>query len=163
MSFTEKSKQAVDKRKKRKKDLVLEGLRKHHVPLIACNNAGIDRSTYYRWKKENPEFAKAVLCAQEEGRELISDVGEAKLLARVQDGYFPAIKYLLDHNHPNYKPTSMGAPESLGLTAKEKKEIDDLFVRNSRQRKRPVSATEKSLQDDENQNANIQTVSVEPA
>ena len=38
------------------KELVLDQLRKSPIVEAACQKAGITRTTFYRWKKDDPDF-----------------------------------------------------------------------------------------------------------
>lgn len=69
----------------------------------ACKKAGISRATFYRWKKDNPEFREGVDKALKEGRENISEIAEVMLMKRVRDGDINAIKFTLAHNTTRYK------------------------------------------------------------
>ena len=65
-----------------KKVKVLEGLEQTlGVVTPACKSVGISRSTFYKWKEEDPIFAKA--CNEIEGLRL--DFLENELLRRIQN------------------------------------------------------------------------------
>lgn len=84
------------------KVLMLEQLKKTPVVEIACNKTGTGRTTFYRWKREDDAFAKAVDEALREGRLLMNDMAESQLLAAIRDGNFAAVQYWLKHHHPDY-------------------------------------------------------------
>ena len=82
---------------------LLEQLRKTPIIQIACEKLGINRTTLYRWRAENKEFAKAVDEALLEGRLLVNDLAESQLIGAVKDRNITAILAWLKHNHPTYR------------------------------------------------------------
>lgn len=48
----------------------------------ACRKAGINRSTYYKWRKDDDEFAQAA----DDIKELQKDAVEALILKKLKDG-----------------------------------------------------------------------------
>lgn len=76
----------------------------------ACKKAGISRATFYRWKKDNPEFREGVKKALSEGRENIAEIAEVMLMKRVRDGDMNAIKFALTHNSERYKQKRAAYP-----------------------------------------------------
>lgn len=71
---------------------------------LSCMKTGVDKSTYYRWCKEDKGFKKEANLAQRQGRENNCDVAEQSLMLLVKDKKLEAIKYVLGHNSPRYKP-----------------------------------------------------------
>ena len=82
---------------------LLEQLRKTPIIQIACEKLGINRTTLYRWRAENKEFAKAVDEALLEGRLLVNDLAESQLIGAVKDRNITARLAWLKHNHPTYR------------------------------------------------------------
>lgn len=81
----------------------LEALKKTPIIQLASQQSGLpSRATYYRWRKEDPEFAKAADEAIAEGVELVSDLAETKLIAAIKDGDFNAIRFWLKNRDPDY-------------------------------------------------------------
>lgn len=72
------------------------------IPSVACKRVGISKASIYRWKKDDPEFRKAMEEAISRGRENINDLGEGKLISLMKDGNFRAIKYWLESNDKRY-------------------------------------------------------------
>lgn len=58
---------------------------------VACSNVGIARATFYKWKKEDQEFADAVNAIMEEQ----CDEVESRLLSNIMKGDTTAIIYYL--------------------------------------------------------------------
>lgn len=92
----------IDARKAREQAMLLEQLRKVPIVQFACEKTGIGRATYYRWRKEDPEFAKMSDEALEEGTFLVSDMAESQLLTAIRDGNLGAVMYWLRHRNPHY-------------------------------------------------------------
>jgi hypothetical protein len=84
------------------KEIVLEQLRKTPIIEAACQKADISRMTFYRWKKEDQEFAKKVDEALLDGRLLVNDLAENQLIGAVKDRNLSAVQYWLRHHHPSY-------------------------------------------------------------
>jgi len=81
----------------------LDALRKTPIIQLASQQAGLpSRATYYRWRKDDPDFAKACDEAIGEGVELISDLAETKLVSAIKDGDFNAIRFWLKNRDPDY-------------------------------------------------------------
>src|SRR3989338_3287041 len=111
MSIRNKSKAVVDARKVHEQNLLLEQFKKLPIVQIACEKTGIGRATYYRWRKENGEFAKSADEAIADGTGLVNDMAESQLLTQIRDGNLGAITYWLKHRNPAYS-------SSLEVTAK---------------------------------------------
>lgn len=109
----------IDARKAREQAALLEQLRKVPIVSIACEKAGIGRATYYRWKKEDEEFAKIAEKALTEGTQLVSDMAESQLLGSIRDGNLGAVMYWLKHRNPHYN-------NKLEVTARLKNMDDEL-------------------------------------
>ena len=86
----------------KQKQALLEQLKKTPITQIACERTGIGRTTYYRWRKENPNFAKRADEAIAQGEALITDMTESQLISLIKDRNFPAIQLWLRHHHPKY-------------------------------------------------------------
>lgn len=91
------------KKSDKAKDAFLEQLRKTPILQIACEKMGVHRMSIYRWKQEDPEFAKAVDEAMLEGRLMVNDLAESQLIGAIKDRNMTAIIAWLKHNHPGYK------------------------------------------------------------
>jgi hypothetical protein len=85
------------------KELLLEQLKKTPIVQIACEKIGIGRATFYRWKADDPAFAKAVDDALLEGKLLVNDLAESQLIGAIKDRNLTAITYWLRHHHQDYK------------------------------------------------------------
>ena len=84
------------------KNFLIEQLKKTPIVQIVCEKLSIGRASYYRWRKEDKEFAKAADEAIMEGEMLISDLSETQLINLIRDKNFPAIQLWLKTHNPKY-------------------------------------------------------------
>ncbi len=115
----DKHKATVEARRVQEQALLLEQLKKIPIVSAACEKTSVSRPTYYRWRQEDPEFAKAADEALEHGTALVNDMAESQLLTFIRDGNLGAITYWLKHRNPNYN-------SKLEVTARIKQENDAL-------------------------------------
>ncbi|MCX6760345.1 MAG: hypothetical protein NTW46_03325 [Candidatus Nealsonbacteria bacterium] len=87
----------------KEKTLLIEQLKKMPIVEIAVNKAGISRATFYRWKKDDPEFAKEIGEALLTGKSMISDVAESQLISAIKTGDMRGITFWLTHNKNEYR------------------------------------------------------------
>ena len=73
-------------KKHRKEEEFLEQARKIPNISLACEKTGLSRNTIYRWRKEDPEFAKRLDEALATGVESVNDLAESKLIAHLNNG-----------------------------------------------------------------------------
>lgn len=83
---------------------VLEQLRKTPIVEIACSKTAIGRSTYYRWRKDDAQFASDADEAIRDGLLLMNDVAEGYLVSAIKDRNMSAISLWLKTHHPTYAP-----------------------------------------------------------
>lgn len=81
---------------------LLEELKRMPIVEFSCKRIGIGRTTFYRWKKEDPKFAKQAEEAAQEGVEVISEMAESQLLSCIRDKELGAITFWLKHRNPKY-------------------------------------------------------------
>jgi hypothetical protein len=84
------------------KKAFLEHLIKTPIIQVACTKANIGRTTVYRWRKEDTEFAFAMDATLQEGYEFVSDIAESQLISLIKKGNFNAVAYWLKHNRNRY-------------------------------------------------------------
>lgn len=118
-------------KKDKGKDALLEQLRKTPIIEIACAKANVSRATFYRWKKDDPDFAKAVDEAMREGQGLISDVAESQLISSIKEGHITAIMYWLKHHHDDYRTRVelSGSIQTLDTPTPEQQELIQASLR----------------------------------
>ncbi|OGY35240.1 MAG: hypothetical protein A3D99_01035 [Candidatus Andersenbacteria bacterium RIFCSPHIGHO2_12_FULL_45_11] len=115
----------VEKQHK-KKELLLEQLKKIPIVQLACERSDIGRATFYRWKKEDAEFATAVNEALTTGNSLVNDMAESKLISAIKDQNMTGILFWLKHHHPAYATRvelAMKQPISEQLTPEQEQII----------------------------------------
>ena len=91
------------KKKEKKGEFLLEKLRKIPIVQVACEKVGVSRNTVYRWRKEDPEFAKTMDEALADGEAVINDMSESQLLSKIKNGEWPPIAFWLRKRHPKFK------------------------------------------------------------
>ena len=115
---------AIIKRQSKNKQLVLEHLRKTPIIEIVCQKLNIGRASYYRWRKDDPEFAKASDQALEDGCSLINDMAESQMINAIKDKNMTSIIYWLKHHHPAYATkieiTASNKNQEVNLTDEQK-------------------------------------------
>ena len=73
----------MDKSRHIKKESILKALEKNlGVVTLSCRKANIPRSTFYKWLKEDQEFAEQV----KEIENVALDFAESELLKQIQNG-----------------------------------------------------------------------------
>lgn len=95
--------EAVKARTENNKELILEQLKKIPIIQTACEKVDVSRSTYYRWRKDDPLFAKAADQAIKEGILLINDLAENQLMLAISQTNMTAIIFWLKYHHNSYK------------------------------------------------------------
>ncbi len=82
----------MDKSRHIKKESMLDALEKSlGVVTVACKSASVPRSTYYKWLKEDEDFAKAV----KDIENIALDFGESQLHKQIGDGNTSATIFFL--------------------------------------------------------------------
>lgn len=94
---------ALEQKQNKKKEELIEQLKKAPIVQIACEKVGIGRATFYRWRKEDKGFAEAVDQAINDGAYLVSDMAESKLISAIKKENLAAIIFWLKNHHPKYR------------------------------------------------------------
>lgn len=104
-------------KKSKYQDQFLDELRKVPIVQVACEKTALSRNSVYRWRKEDPAFAKRMDEAMADGVALVSDMSESQLLTLIKEKNWPAISFWLRHRNDNYKNkleiTTKDDPEEL--------------------------------------------------
>lgn len=103
MADNEIKQQTIIDRQAREKEAIWEQLRKVPVVQVACERAGVSRASYYRWLKEDKEFAAEAEKALGDGIEFISDMSEAQLIVLIKEKKLPAIALWLRTHRDKYR------------------------------------------------------------
>ncbi len=116
----------------KKKEALLEQLRKVPIVQLACDRTDVSRATFYRWKKSDKDFAEAVDEALLSGSSLINDMAESKLIAAIKEGNMTGIIYWLKHHHPAYTTRvelSVGPKQNDELTAEQQQVVQEALAK----------------------------------
>ncbi len=89
--------------RERSKEMMIEQLKRLPIIQLAAEKVNIDRSTHFRWCKEDADYARRSEDAILEGVGFINDGAEAQLMAAIRDRDMRAISLWLRANHPRYK------------------------------------------------------------
>ena len=90
---------AVNIRQQSQKENLLQQLKKTPIVQVACEKVGISRATYYRWHKDDKEFAEAADQSLAEGSGLVNDMAESQLMTAIKNGNLTAVIFWL--KYPN--------------------------------------------------------------
>lgn len=93
----------MSRNKKADKKLLLAKLAETPITEAACKKVGLPRSTYYRWRKEDPDFAEQCDEVIELSVGLINDLAESQLINAIKNQNMSAITFWLKHNHRSYR------------------------------------------------------------
>ncbi|MBU3668857.1 MAG: hypothetical protein FGM57_02735 [Candidatus Taylorbacteria bacterium] len=107
-------------KKNRTRREFLEALRKNPIVTAAAERANISRQTVYRWQKEDPDFARDMQEAMDEGDGLMNDMAESQHYKKIREGHYGSIKYHLQSRHPKFK-----VRKTERLSRKEKAEQEE--------------------------------------
>ncbi len=111
----------MSRQQSRDKHKIIEQLHKLPIVQIACQRAGIPRSTYYRWRREDLAFATECNAALADGIGLINDLAESKVIAGINEGKTAFIIFWLNNRHSAYGRLKESIAE-----ARERKQYEDL-------------------------------------
>ena len=116
---------AIEDRQIKEKSTIIEMLKKTPIIQIVCERSNVARATYYRWRKEDPEFAKQADEALSQGTLIINDLAESKLISSIQNQNMTGIIFWLKNHHPAYTPKlELTRPQAEELTEDQKKIIE---------------------------------------
>jgi len=87
---------------KKQKELLIEHLEKLPIIQSCCEKLNIPRSTFYRWKNEDLEFAERTESSLIRGRTLINELAESKLINAMRNNELVACIFWLKHNSGHY-------------------------------------------------------------
>jgi hypothetical protein len=99
----ETTQNTINIRQAKDKQSLLDNFKQMPIIESACRKSNISRTSFYRWKREDKEFAKAVEEAMQEGIDLINDLSENQVISMIRDGHFQAAQLWLKTYHKRYK------------------------------------------------------------
>lgn len=85
------------------KQRLLAQLEKTPIVEAACNQISLPRSTYYRWRKDDEDFAEACDQTIELSIGRINDLAESQLINAIKNQNMSAITFWLKHHHSRYR------------------------------------------------------------
>lgn len=85
------------------KKRLLEKLAKTPIIEVACKQAVVPRSTYYRWRKDDEVFAEECDEVLEQSAGMVSDLAESQLINAIKKENTTAIMFWLKHHHRTYR------------------------------------------------------------
>jgi hypothetical protein len=83
---------------------IIEKLQEIPIITLAVQQVGIPRSTYYRWRQIDFEFARKCDEAASVGIEHIVDLAQMTVIQKIKDGDLNAARYVLDRLDVRYRP-----------------------------------------------------------
>jgi Mg/Co/Ni transporter MgtE len=87
---------------KTKANIITE-LAKTPIVEVVCKRAGISRATFYRWRKDDKQFAETTDEALVDGTKIINDMAESQLISAIREKNLTAIIFWLKNHHATYK------------------------------------------------------------
>jgi hypothetical protein len=123
LSGAEKKADTIRQRQDLLKRKLLEILEEAPNLGAALSRVGINRSTFSRWREDDPNFSLDANQAIERAIDHTADNVELALLASARDGKVPAQKYYLHNNHPRYMPKRWEEQVANPLTEERKQQI----------------------------------------
>lgn len=93
----------MSRNKANDKHSMITKLEKMPIVEIACKQIGLSRATYYRWLKDDEEFAVSCDEAIEQSSAMINDMAESQLIQAIKDKNMSAITFWLKHHHRTYR------------------------------------------------------------
>lgn len=88
--------------KNKLKELFIEQLQKTPIVQVCCEKLNTSRASFYRMKTADKKFSVKADQAIAEGRRLVNDIAESRLMTAIQNGNLSSIMYWLRFNHPIY-------------------------------------------------------------
>lgn len=92
----------VTERRDVNKEKFLEKLEDMPIVQVAASQAGVHRSTYYRWYDDDFDFREKADKALTAGLGFVNDMMESLLIKSAKEGKMPAISFWLKSRHPAY-------------------------------------------------------------
>lgn len=86
------------------KSKLLELLAETPIVSFACKKLGLDRTTYYRWYKDDIDFRNQADHILSIGRMRVNDMAESVIIKKINADDTRCSIFWLEHNEPRYKP-----------------------------------------------------------
>ena len=88
------------------KTKLIELLGQYPIVSAACKQVRVPRSTYYRWLKEDQDFANKINEVLAMGVDSINDIAETQLSLAIKNGEPWAIRFWLNNRSVHYSPAN---------------------------------------------------------
>ena len=92
----------VEERRNTNKEQFLSQLEEMPIVQAAAARTGIHRSTYYRWKEDDPDFIEKAESTMKKGVHFINDMMESILIKKAKEGNLTAVIFWLKNHHDSY-------------------------------------------------------------
>jgi hypothetical protein len=112
----------VNDRMKKDKELMLKTLGEMPIISVVCEKTSIGRTTFYNWRK-NKEFRRLSDEAMKSGDNFLNDMAKSQMVSLMRDQHWPAIKYYLEHRHPEYMPKEQANIKNESLTKEQESTV----------------------------------------
>ncbi len=123
----------IENRQNKIKQKLIEEFKTNPVIMSACFRVKIDPSTYYRWIKDDGEFAKKIEESTEMGVGLISDMATSKVIQGIRDNVATYIIFWLKYRSKEFSERARhqdpGETERNVLTKERIKEIAETMMK----------------------------------
>ena len=81
---------------------IVEDLRETPIIQTVCKKNNISRNTFYKWRKNDPDFDKEVQEALDLGDSVVTDMCKSQLISSIQNGNMGSVKYWLSNKHSDF-------------------------------------------------------------
>lgn len=120
-------------KQQKQKELFIEEIKNTGLIQVTCQKVGIPRSTLYRWRKDDYEFAQKLEDAKICGEGMINDLAKSRLISKIKSDDFKAISFWLKHKDPEFADPWRFPPskteKNTGLSEERKKGIIERMKR----------------------------------
>lgn len=89
-------------KKHKLKQKIIDELADNPIVSLVCDKFNFSRQTFYRWRNEDKDFSQKVDESTFLGQEKINDLAESKLVKKIKEEHWQAIKYRLDNRKVEY-------------------------------------------------------------
>lgn len=126
-----KAEETIQVRQVAQKKALIDELKKMPIIEVACRKTDTGRTTYYRWRDEDTEFAREADEAIKFGKSIINDLAESKVITGIKNDDRTYTIYWLNNNHKTYvnkfKTSQIMKEEIIDLTDEEIQKLSSLL------------------------------------
>ena len=143
MAKTNRYRKTVNERLEKDKELMLKTLKEMPIISVVCEKTSIGRTTFYNWRK-NKEFRRLSDEAMKSGDDFLNDMAKSQTVSLMRDQHWPAIKYYLEHKHPEYMPKEQATIKNESLTKEQEAVVRQALRLVARPQKHDKSTIKKT-------------------